>query len=110
MYYSSTKQSTHSSDSSLAGDNLDEAEQVAAAQLTTGGRTVGTRSMARRASEHTVEACVGGESSAVSTSDAKVEGVGDSLNYTVCTTYLRVAALVIAMPGLWEDANNPKLH
>ena len=39
-----------SSESSFAGDNLDEAEQVAAAQLTTGGSTIVTRSMARRAS------------------------------------------------------------
>ena len=38
------------SESSFAGDNLDEAEQVAAAQLTTGGSTIVTRSMARRAS------------------------------------------------------------
>ena len=37
-----------SSESSFAGDNLDEVEQVAAAQLTTGGSTIVTRSMARR--------------------------------------------------------------
>ena len=36
--------------SSFAGDNLDEAEQVATAQLTTGVSTIVTRSMARRAS------------------------------------------------------------
>ena len=37
-----------SSESSFAGDNLDEAEQVAAAQLTTGGSTIVTRTRVRR--------------------------------------------------------------
>ena len=41
---------SHSSESSFVGDILDEAEQMAAAQLTAGGRTEVTRSMARRAS------------------------------------------------------------
>ena len=62
------------------GDNLDEAEQMTAAQLTSGGRTVGTRSMTRWASE-TQRGSGVGESSAVFTSDAEVEAVGDRLSY-----------------------------
>ena len=69
------------SESSFAGDNLDEAEQMAAAQLTAGGSTVVTRSMARRASDAQNGTREGG-SAAVSTSNAEVEAVGDSLNYT----------------------------
>ena len=69
-----------SSESSFAGDNLDEAEQVAAAQLTTGGSTVVTRSMARRASGAQTGTREEG-SLIVSTNDAVVEAVGDSLNY-----------------------------
>ena len=43
--------SSPSSESIFAGDNLDEAAQMAAAQVTTGGSTVVMRSMTRRASE-----------------------------------------------------------
>ena len=69
-----------SSESSFAGDNLDEAEQVAAAQLTTGGSTIVTRSMARRASgAQTVTRDEG--SLMISTNDAEVEAVGDILSY-----------------------------
>ena len=85
-----------SSESSFAGDNLDEAEQVAAAQLTTGGSTIVTRSMARRASGAQTGTQEEG-SPTVSTSDAEVEAVGDILSICI---YLRVAALAIAMPGL----------
>ena len=69
-----------SSESSFAGDNLDEAEQVAAAQLTTGGSTIVTRSMARRASGAQTGTREKG-SPTISTNDAEVEAVGDSLSY-----------------------------
>ena len=62
------------------GDNLEKAEQMAAAQLTAGGRSLVTRSMARRASEAQNGAREGG-SAAVSKSNAEVEAVVDSLNY-----------------------------
>ena len=59
---------------------VDEAEQIAAAQISTaGGRAVVSRSMARRASEARNGSREG--ESAVSTSEAEVEAVGDSLNY-----------------------------
>ena len=69
-----------SSESSFAGDNLDEAEQVAAAQLTTGGSTIVTRSMARRASGANSRTQVEG-SPMISTTDDEVDAVGDSLDY-----------------------------
>ena len=69
-----------SSESSFAGDNLDEAQQVAAAQLITGGSTIVTRSMARRASGAQSGTQVEG-SPMISTTDAEVEAVGDSLSY-----------------------------
>ena len=58
----------------------DEAEQVAAAQLTTGGSTIVTRSMARRASGAQPGTQDEG-SPMISTTDAEVEAVGDSLSY-----------------------------
>ena len=59
---------------------MDEAEQVAAAQLTTGGSTIVTRSMARRASRANSRTQVE-ESSMISTTDDEVDALGDSLDY-----------------------------
>ena len=68
------------SESSFAGDTLDEVEQVAAAQLTTGGSTIVTRSMARRTSGAQTGTREKG-SPTLFTNDAEVEAVGDNLSH-----------------------------